>query len=259
MNIDYEIEVEVDITPALDCDVAVNYIPEFGIEELPDEIEMEVTEPTDSNIELDTDGWETWGAGTVCQARGWVMQDGDVEEIKIYNFEIDPNGLIRGVGSDETNGIYDIIGALAGTDFLFNKTYRGGATVSYYGKVKDNIWAGKWNDESNSGEFNLCPKFQSWKGGFYQDGVRNEMLIDRLYIGRSGVKGSGLDVGGKFQVRGQWEGDIVSFAKTYTESQNTVFYAGNVSGLDITGSWIMQVGAGASGTFKMSSRLPLDM
>jgi hypothetical protein len=62
------------------------------------------------------------------------------------------------------------------------------------------------------------------------------MHIDRLYVGRSGVKGSGSDINGKFNTKGQWEGDTVSFAKTYTASGNTVFYAGLVSADDIKGS-----------------------
>ena len=53
--------------------------------------------------------------------------------------EIDADGLIIGVGQDEDNGTFDIIGALTGTDFLFNKTYRGKAAVSCYDKVKDNV------------------------------------------------------------------------------------------------------------------------
>jgi hypothetical protein len=108
--------------------------------------------------------------------------------------EIDADGLIRGVGQDEDSGTFDIIGALAGTDFLFNKTYRGKATASYYDKVKDNFWAGKWSDSNDEGEFMLVPKFQSWKGHIFQDGVSNTMHIDRLFVGRSVVKGSGSEV-----------------------------------------------------------------
>jgi hypothetical protein len=203
---------------------------------------------------LQTKGWEDWGKNTVCRARGWYEQDGTIECLHIYNSEIDADGLIRGVGQDEDTGVFEIIGTLVGTDFQFNKTYRGGATVSYYGKVKANVWTGKWNDSNSEGEFNLVPKFQIWKGSYFQNEKRQEMNIGSLYVGPSGVKGSGSDVNGKFHIKGVWV-SVVSFAKTYTASGNTAFYAGFGSADHIKGSWSMTVGHNKqTGIFKITSK-----
>merc|ERR1711937_914072 len=54
--------------------------------------------------------------------------------------------------------------------------------------------------------------WQKWKGGFWQGGFY-AMDLDNMYVGKDGVRGSGTDDVGYFEINGFRDGHNVTFAK----------------------------------------------
>lgn len=241
-----EIEVEVCSGPQYEIEVEVDYGVEVEVE-----IELDTSEPAPVYALVATDGWEQWGSGMHVPATGWFAQFGNKNQVDFSDFQCDVNGKLTGSGSDPVGSFYLSGNMNSENWFTFVKQYYGAHAVMYRGRLNKGVMAGKWEIPGNcDGTFNIMPGWQRWRGGFFQGGDHNEMVIDEMYIGSGGVKGRGRDAVGAFYCQGYTNGDQVSFAKTYVGA-HTVFYNGQWQGKNVVGRW--QIPGNCDGTFRLQA------
>lgn len=240
------IEVTIEVDGGYEIDVEVDYGVEVEVE-----IEVDQQEPQPVYDLVATDGWEQWGQGMHVPATGWFAQFGQKNQVDFDDLQCDVNGNLSGCGSDPVGSFY-LSGQMNSNNyFTFVKQYYGAHQVMYRGRLNKGVMAGKWEIPGNcDGTFNIMPGWQRWRGGFWQGGSFNEMVIDEMYIGKGGVKGRGSDAVGAFYCQGYTNGDHVSFAKQYVGA-HTVFYNGRWEGKNVVGRW--QIPGNCDGTFRLQA------
>lgn len=204
---------------------------------------------------FNTNGWNTWGRSTPQNKQHWLTkwsgwyEQGNRQNMHFDNFQIDLQGSIWGHGSDG-QGHFNISGKMNMNNkvFKFHKQYQGGVTVIYQGQAQGAFLAGQWSIPGNcQGKFQIKCNAPRWTGAFWQNGMQNNMHLD-MQVDHFGVSGSGSDNVGCFLVRGQTQGNIVTFVKKYY-GQHEVFYQGKWKGNNIQGVW--QIPGNCSGKFQL--------
>jgi len=250
LSIDFSIEITIDYhCEKVFVEVDNSADAEYGIE-VEYEVEVVQEEPkVEISYEINTSGWEQWGADVNVPAKGWFDQGGEKFSVDFWDFRLAANGDLRGCGQD-VNGVFDIVGKLnASSYFKFDKTYRGAHTVVYTGKRQGSNLAGKWEIPGNcEGVFKMQTGWQKWGGGFWQ-GDFNAMELDNMYVGSDGVRGGGGDAVGTFDVKGWRTGSTVCFAKQY-HGQHTVYYQGSLNGRVLSGRW--EIPGNCEGRFQLT-------
>jgi len=248
VTIDFSIEITIEVTVEVEIEVDYECDAEYGIE-VEYEIEVVEEEPeVEISYEIETSGWESWGADCNVPAKGWFDQGGDKYAMNFYDFRLSNNGDLRGAGSDDI-GEFDIYGRLSDGSFRFDKTYRGAHTVVYRGRRNGANLTGRWEIPGNcEGTFRIQTGWQKWSGAFFQ-GDRYQMDLPNMYIGESGVRGLGSDDIGCFNLHGWRNGSTVCFAKHY-EGAHTVYYQGELDGRQLTGRW--EIPGNCEGRFRMN-------
>lgn len=246
INFEIEIDIEIDVSAGATVEIELDYGMDADVEV---EVVVEVeAEPPAYEVEFDTNGWQGWGNSVHVPARGWFAQFGNKQQMHFDTF-VRMGDVIRGAGSDGV-GEFDIYGRFQGNHFTFAKQYRGAHCVYYKGTYRNNsVMTGMWEIPNNcEGTFNIQPAWQRWRGQFYQFGNGNEMRLDHLYVGNSGVRGDGADGVGQFELRGWKSGSTVCFAKHY-QGAHTVFYQGELDGRRLRGCWTIP--GNCDGVFEM--------
>merc|ERR1711957_99421 len=158
--------------------------------------------------------------------KGGFEQFGQENEVEFSNMYMDLNGNIYGDGSDAVGNF--TISGVWGDNVQFTKQYIGAHAVQYSGTTEDGKKVtGRWEIPGNcDGTFWL--KVKEWKGWYKQGGDKNDMDLD-MQVSPEGVFGLGMDVVGKFVIRGYYDPNqsCVSFVKQYI-GQHAVHYNGSM-------------------------------
>jgi len=252
LSIDFSIEITTEVDVEVNVDVENSADAEYGIET---EYEAEVLDLENllpqlpnhyCNWSMPCENYANWGGGASVPAKGWFDQDGQKYSVEFLDFRLEANGDIRGCGKDVI-GQFDIIGRLnASGYFKFEKIYKGAHTVDlkwinslphsvvFTGKRHGSNLTGKWEiPEKCEGVFKIQTGWQKWSGGSWPHGNFKAMELDYLYIGSDGVRGSGSDTVGTFDIIGGG-GSKPWFTQQY-HGKHTLVYYGKLNGGVLSG------------------------